>query len=238
MLAGGAERERTEGWDQGAIEKLIGELWGLRAGMVAYEAAVVPRLGAIAPHFAASGRNLAHYLALRRIDIRPLQERLAWIGVSSLGRAETHVLANLDKALGILHRLADRPWTPHIGDEPVGFNRGRALLEPSRRGPARADAGRARRPRHGHAADRGGDRLRSRAAAGRCGHGYRAHQLRPRRCAGVEGNGGARAACRGLARAAGARPDGPRRAEAAHRPDRARPAGAQAAGRHATTTGG
>jgi len=129
MSAGGEERERTEGWDQGAIEKLIDELWDLRAGMVAYEAAVVPRLGPIAPHFAASGRNLAHYLALRRTDIRPLQERLAWIGVSSLGRAETHVLANLDKALGILHRLADRPWTPHIGDEPVGFNRGRALLD-------------------------------------------------------------------------------------------------------------
>ncbi len=124
-----AERERTEGWDQGTIEKLIGELWDLRAGMVAYEAAVVPRLGAIAPHFAASGRNLAHYLALRRTDIRPLQESLARIGVSSLGRAETHVLANLDKVLGILHRLADRPWTPHSGDEPVGFNRGRALLE-------------------------------------------------------------------------------------------------------------
>ena len=186
MSAGGAERERTEGWDQGAIEKLIGELWDLRAGMVAYEAAVVPRLGAIAPHFAASGRNLAHYLALRRTDIRPLQESLARIGVSSLGRAETHVLANLDIVLGILHRLADRPWTPHIGDEPVGFDRGRALLErhaedlATRRGPARAHTGGAHRSHHGHAAARGGDRLRSRAPTGRCEDGHRARQLRPR----------------------------------------------------------
>ena len=119
----------AEGWDRGAIGALIDELWALRSAMVAFEAGVMPRLGAIAPHFAASARNLAHYLALRRTDIRPLQERLAWIGVSSLGRAETHVLANLDKVVGILSRLADRPWTPHVGDEPVGFNRGRALLE-------------------------------------------------------------------------------------------------------------
>jgi pyruvate kinase len=119
----------AEGWDRGAIGALIDELWALRSAMVAFEAGVMPRPGAIAPHFAASARNLAHYLALRRTDIRSLQERLAWIGVSSLGRAETHVLANLDKVLGILSRLVDRPWTPHVGDEPVGFNRGRALLE-------------------------------------------------------------------------------------------------------------
>jgi pyruvate kinase len=129
MSATAAAHDETQGWDRAAIEKLIGELWELRASMVAFEAGLMPRLRGLAPHAVPSARNLAHYLALRRTDVRPLQERLAWIGVSSLGRAETHVLANLDKVLGILHRLADRPWTPRIEDEPVGFNRGRALLE-------------------------------------------------------------------------------------------------------------
>jgi pyruvate kinase len=119
----------TDAWNRDAVESLIAQLSALRAGMVAFEAGLTPRLRSIEPSFAPSARNLAHYLALRRTDIRPLQERLAWVGVSSLGRAETHVLANLDKVLGILNRVIGRPWTPRIEEEPVGFNSGRALLE-------------------------------------------------------------------------------------------------------------
>ena len=75
-----------------------------------------------------SARNLVHYLVLRRHDLRGVQERLAGLGLSSLGRAETHVLANLDKVLGILHSLAGRAWVSCDGDEPTGFHSGRALL--------------------------------------------------------------------------------------------------------------
>ena len=91
-----------------ACEALIAELWTLRESMLEHEARLEPWLRDIAPAHAASAANLAHYLALRRFDLRRLQERLAWVGVSSLGRAETHVLANLDKVLGILHRLVGR----------------------------------------------------------------------------------------------------------------------------------
>ena len=42
------------------------------------------------PDFAPSAANFAHYLALRRHDIRPLQLELAARGLSSLGRAESH----------------------------------------------------------------------------------------------------------------------------------------------------
>jgi pyruvate kinase len=118
-----------QAWNREAIESLIVQLSTLRSAIVACESGLAPRLRGVDPSFAASARNLAHYLALRRTDMRLLQERLAWVGVSSLGRAETHVLANLDKVLGILHRLVDRPWTPRVEDEPVGFNSGRALLE-------------------------------------------------------------------------------------------------------------
>jgi pyruvate kinase len=44
----------------------------------------------------ASVRNLAHYLALRELDLRDLQRDLSLLGLSSLGRAEARVLANLD----------------------------------------------------------------------------------------------------------------------------------------------
>jgi len=66
---------------------------------------------------------------LQRVDNRPLQQKLAGLGLSSLGRSESHVLANIDKVLGILHRLAGQPWTPHTDDEPTGIQRSRDLLE-------------------------------------------------------------------------------------------------------------
>jgi pyruvate kinase len=76
----------------------------------------------------ASAVNLAHYFALRKVDLRRIQERLAWLGVSSLGRSETHVLANPNKVLGILNMLAGRQWMPETGKETGGYERGRALL--------------------------------------------------------------------------------------------------------------
>ena len=53
--------------------------------------------------------NLAHYVALRRGDLRPLQWQLMWRGLSSLGRLESRVLPTLDAALAALAALAGRP---------------------------------------------------------------------------------------------------------------------------------
>jgi len=53
-----------------------------------------------------SARNLLHYLALRSRDLRPLQTRLAAVGLSSLGRAESNVLAAVDAVSSVLHELA------------------------------------------------------------------------------------------------------------------------------------
>ena len=128
-MKSGGRRATIDAWDSGVCKALIDELWGLRASMLDYESRLAPWFQDVDPAHAPSACNLAHYLALRRFDMRRLQERLAWVGVSSLGRAETHVLANVDKVLGILHRLVGRPWTPHTEDEPAGFQRGAALLE-------------------------------------------------------------------------------------------------------------
>ncbi|MDO9074478.1 MAG: pyruvate kinase [Rubrivivax sp.] len=118
-----------DAWDANDCDALIAELWSLREALVAMERRLAPWLREAAPAQAASAVNLAHFLALRRIDLRRLQERLSLVGVSSLGRAESHVLANVDKVLGILHRLAGRPWAALLKDEPAGMHRGRALLE-------------------------------------------------------------------------------------------------------------
>jgi len=121
--------DRTGTWDPRQCRSLIGELSTLRTALLEREAALAGALSAIEPSYRASARNLVHYLELRRSDLRPLQERLARLGVSSLGRAESHVLANLNKAIGILHRLAGLDWAGATQDEPAGINSSRTLLD-------------------------------------------------------------------------------------------------------------
>jgi len=55
--------------------------------------------------FAASPLNFAHYLVLRRADLRQLQRRLMVLGLSSLGRCEGHVLTTLDTIAWALGRM-------------------------------------------------------------------------------------------------------------------------------------
>ena len=120
--------EPVDSWDLASCARLADELWALRQSLVEHQQRLTPWITQACPEHLPSAINLAHYLALRRVDARRLQEQLSRMGLSSLGRAETHVLANLDKVLGLLHRLAGRPWTPRSGAEPVGSRRGPALL--------------------------------------------------------------------------------------------------------------
>lgn len=108
------------------VRQLLDELLELRQELIL--AADVPHrpLQQIHGNFCDSAQNLLHYLALRRRDMRPLQQRLTAAGLSSLGRAESHVLATLDALLNILHRLAGRSWSP--AEHAVSFSRGSALL--------------------------------------------------------------------------------------------------------------
>ena len=67
-----------------------------------------------------SAANLAHYLALRRIDLRPIQAALAPWGLSSLGRCESRVMPSLDAILANLETLchpdAPPPPRPSLGE--------------------------------------------------------------------------------------------------------------------------
>ncbi len=116
-------------WDPSTCQSLIAELSALRQALLQRETALAGVLSQVEPSYSASARNLVHYLELRRVDLRPLQEKLARLGISSLGRSESHVLANVDKALGILHRLAGLEWSGRAADEPAGINTSRTLLD-------------------------------------------------------------------------------------------------------------
>ena len=66
-----------------------------------------------------SARNLVHYLALRRYDLRKIQNELARYGISSLGRSESHVMSNINKVLKLLHRALGQPYQPPEGCDDV-----------------------------------------------------------------------------------------------------------------------
>jgi pyruvate kinase len=76
--------------------------------------------------FLPSARNLAAYLAFRKRDVRELQDQLACWGLSSLGRSEARILANLDAVAASLAtltasadpRVPSRPRPPafELGD--------------------------------------------------------------------------------------------------------------------------
>jgi pyruvate kinase len=92
------------------LESLIRELCKLRSEMVQLADSTLRPDDTLDPAYRDSSRNLLHYVALRRHDLRLLQGRLAALGLSSLGRVESHVLGGIDAVLRILHRLAGRAW--------------------------------------------------------------------------------------------------------------------------------
>lgn len=107
---------------------LVRTLQALRAELLAHERHYAHALAGVHAAHRAGALNLVHYLAMRQADRRSLQERLAQRGLSSLGRAETHVLANLDRVLGLLLRLCALPQPAADRPAPVDQDQGRALL--------------------------------------------------------------------------------------------------------------
>ena len=75
-----------------------------------------------------SARNLLHYIAFRRFDLRRVQDALADLGLSSLGRAESHVLYNLDSVLARLQSRGFGRPAPIAGRSILDPQRGRRLL--------------------------------------------------------------------------------------------------------------
>lgn len=112
------------------LDRLRAVLERLRARMLAAERQLQADIDSLAPSHRVSARNLTHYLALRQVDIRPLQEKLSLLGISSLGRAESHILANLGHALDLLYSLSATA-TPVPADKPpvADLNAGMRLLE-------------------------------------------------------------------------------------------------------------
>ncbi len=111
-----------------SFEVLISRLHEILCSLVTHESDLRERLSTVHPAFRKSAINLIHYLALRHQDIRTLQDELAALGLSSLGRTEAHVMSTLNAVLVALHHLAGRKIAAQVTSEFPGFREGRSLL--------------------------------------------------------------------------------------------------------------
>jgi pyruvate kinase len=116
--------------DKTLLRKFSSELATLCSDMLELESSLLQRPLGLHEAHRRSARNLAHYLALRRHDIRKLQAQLAQIGLSSLGRTESHVLnavRTVDRVLDVL--LGNDSALPVSSEPAVEMDEGSQLLE-------------------------------------------------------------------------------------------------------------
>ena len=113
-----------------SIDGLIEQMESLRRMIVEQAERGRNTLPALPPERLFSAENLLHYLALRREDIRPLQDRLTRLGLSSLGRTEPHVLATINAVLHNLYLLnGQNSAAAAFAEIQAAFNKGADCLE-------------------------------------------------------------------------------------------------------------
>jgi len=112
---------------QGAerLETLRDGLLALRKSLEDEEVRQRQRIDAALPKHRLSAVNLAHYLGLRKQDVRHLQLELAALGLSSLGRCEGHVRDTLLRLCGWLSNQQDKATG---AADPVDWAKADALL--------------------------------------------------------------------------------------------------------------
>jgi len=106
-------------FDETLLRQLEDQLRVLCKDMLELEASLLKQPVPIHEAHRRSARNLAHYLALRRHDIRGLQFELARLGLSSLGRTESHVLNAVQTVHHVLSALLGDHATLPSSSEPI-----------------------------------------------------------------------------------------------------------------------
>ena len=116
--------------DHDLLQRLSGELASLCDDMLRLEASLLKKPLNVNEAHRRSARNLAHYLALRRRDVRQLQSQLALLGLSSLGRMESHVFDAVQTVHHVLSLLlGEEVSLPFPAEPAVALGEGSELLE-------------------------------------------------------------------------------------------------------------
>jgi pyruvate kinase len=112
------------------FEKMINQLTELQNDLINCWKEVETKLENVEKKALDSSRNLVYYLALRRHDIRKLQNELARYGFSSLGRSESYVMMNINKILKSLHKILQYPlYLPPECENELNLDEGQLILK-------------------------------------------------------------------------------------------------------------
>ncbi|MDX2301716.1 MAG: pyruvate kinase [Microscillaceae bacterium] len=110
------------------IREMISQLQSIRNFGKLLEERFADAIEEAHPQFTHSVVNLLNYLAIRNHNVYELQNDLGRLGLSRLGKAESHVLASMRAIENHLKRIlgdADLPSKPEF----VNFDTGKSLLE-------------------------------------------------------------------------------------------------------------
>jgi pyruvate kinase len=121
-------RKEAKAVSELSAEQLRERLELLRGHLLDAESRFAVEVKAAAPQHAQSARNLIHYLALRAHELRALQQSLAELGLSSLGRCEGHVLESIEQLSRILAILSGKARPPLLHPGTAGLAGSRGLL--------------------------------------------------------------------------------------------------------------
>ena len=110
------------------LSQLLEQLEEIKEQAVQFEKKYYKELEKVHPSNLKSAKNLIHYLALRNQDIREIQNALWQLGISRLGRAESHVMASIISVQNILQGILNE--LPIEFEKPeINFNKGRKILK-------------------------------------------------------------------------------------------------------------
>jgi len=117
----------AQDFDSAQLSTLLTTCEDLIARARAAEDRYADALGVADERWQFSSHNLLHYLALREQDIRATQRQLGRLGLSRLGRAESHVMASLLALRKLLHRLLGQ--VPPEATPPFSIDAGKAAID-------------------------------------------------------------------------------------------------------------
>ena len=98
-------------WKKENIREMLQQVEKIIEKAMKLEEQYKEQLEQVHPDFQQSARNLVYYRAMRSDDIRDLQKRLGWMGISRLAKAESHTLSSLFITRSVL--------TAFLNDEPA-----------------------------------------------------------------------------------------------------------------------
>ncbi|HYN04161.1 MAG TPA: pyruvate kinase [Vicinamibacteria bacterium] len=116
-----------------AASRLIPRVEAILDRALELERARMTEIDASALEVRRSARNLVHYLAFRQTDLRPIQEELSCLGLSSLARVEAGTQAALEAVLVALRALAGKPAPGRRPRPAIDIREGPQILQANAR---------------------------------------------------------------------------------------------------------